>query len=101
MTSVRFLCLVNAGGRVLKARSVWLQSPALELTFMEGPLHAGCYAECSLYSELSKLLDPGLGELSGWWETKHRGHRAGGCLRPTVCDSVLYEVVCTQGDNLL
>lgn len=56
-------------------------------------------AECSLYSELSKLLDPGLGELSGWWETKHRGHRAGGCLRPTVCDSVLYEVVCTQGDT--
>lgn len=26
---------------------------------------------------------------------------SGGCLRLTVCDSVLYEVVCAEGDNLL
>lgn len=65
------------GQQELKPRSVWLQSPALELTLFEGPLSATCYAECSLFSELLKPLDLGLGEFSVWRMTKHRDHCQG------------------------
>ena len=88
VTSVRLLCLLM-GEQELKPRSVWLQSPALQLIRFEGPLSTTCCAECSLFSELLKILDLGHGELQGWRLTKHRDHWAGGCLRLTVCGSVL------------
>lgn len=66
------------GEQGLQLRSAWLPSPVLEPASTEGPPGAGCCAECSLFSELSKLLGLGLGELSVWRKTEHGDHRAGG-----------------------
>lgn len=53
-----------------------------------------------MLGELSKLLVPRHGEPSVWRKTEDLGHWAGDHLRLMVCGSVVYEVVCAEGDNL-
>lgn len=96
MTSVRFLCLVSGG---IKTQICLTPKPSTCTDIYGRP--AQCSAECSFFSELPKLLDLGLGEPSVWRKTKHQDHQAGGCLRLTVCDSVLWEVVCVGGDRYI